>query len=266
MPLIARRAGTRPLRDVPRPALWLLVVALALYIGVQLTRPGPVAEAAALEPPPAAALLRLAVLGEPVPAAQLMLLYLQSFDNQPGISIPFAQLDYGSLAAWLSAALELDPAGQYPLMMAAQLYAQVPDPPRQRMMLEWVHRAFLAAPEQRWRWLAHCAIVAKHRLRDNALALRYAEDIARHAGSASGWARQMRIFVLEDMGEIEQAKVLLGGLLASGEVTDPGEIHFLTERLEQMKSAETSSAATKARRLRRDADDMRQRREPSIVR
>jgi len=34
----------------------------------------------------------------------------------------------------------------------------------------------------------------------------------------------MRIFILEDMGELESATVLLGGLLASGEVADPREI------------------------------------------
>jgi hypothetical protein len=240
----------RPLRDVPRSAWWLLAITLALQIALQLSRPPPMAEAAALQPPPALPLLRLASLGEPVPTAQLLMLYLQAFDNQPGISIPFRDLDYKRVRAWLSTALDLDPAGQYPLMMAAELYAQVPDPAKEHVMLEWVHQAFLAAPDQRWRWLAHAAIVAKHRLHDEALALRYAEDITRYAGSASSWARQMRIFLLEDMGEIEQAKVLLGGLLASGEVTDPSEIHFLMERLEHLNSDEISSVGTKPRRLR----------------
>jgi hypothetical protein len=39
------------------------------------------------------------------------------------------------------------------------------------------------------------------------------------------------------MGELESATILLGGLLATGEVTDPNEIHFLTQRLEQMKQS-----------------------------
>jgi hypothetical protein len=79
------------------------------------------------------------------------------------------------------------------------------------------------------------------------LALRYAEDITRHAGQALNWARQMRIFILEDMGETQAAAVLLGGLLAGGEVTDPAEIRFLTERLEQLKSDEKSSSPSKSR-------------------
>jgi hypothetical protein len=93
----------------------------------------------------------------------------------------------------------------------------VPVEAKQRLMLDFVHRRFLEDPERRWRWLAHCVIVARHRLKDDALALRYAEDIARYAHGAPGWARQMRIFILEDMGELESATVLLGGLLAGGE-------------------------------------------------
>jgi hypothetical protein len=51
----------------------------------------------------------------------------------------------------------------------------------------------------------------------------------------------MRIFILEDLGEIEAARVLLGGLLASGEVTEEKEVHFLTERLKSLEAAGKSS-------------------------
>jgi hypothetical protein len=191
--------------------------------------------------------LRAASLGEPVALAQVLTLYLQAFDNQPGISVPFGQLDYGVVIAWLSSALELDPAGQYPLMMASHVYAQVSDENKRRTMLEFVHRQFLRDPERRWRWLAHAALIAKHRLEDMPLALRYAEDIARHAKSAPGWARQMRIFILEDMGESEAAAVLLGGLLESGELHDANEIRFLTQRLDSIKSGKESSPSTRVR-------------------
>lgn len=233
---------------VPRWVMVMLVAALALHAGWQWTRGRPAAEAAALPLPPRAEILTLASAGEPILAAQLLTLYLQAFDNQPGISIPFAQLDYTRVAAWLAAALHLDPRSQYPLMMAGYLYAQVPDEPRQRKMLALIHEAFRGDPDRRWRWLAHAAIMAKHRLKDMPLALRYAEDITRHARGASNWARQMRIFILEDMGELHSAAVLLGGLLDSGEVTDPAEIRFLTERLGDLKTVEKSSSSPKSRR------------------
>jgi hypothetical protein len=239
------RSGERPLSRVPRPALALLAAALALQIGSQALQPKPSARAEALSAPPTTATLRALAFGEPIALAALLTLHLQAFDNQPGISIPFAQLDYGRVGEWLETILGLDPVSQYPLLMAAQLYGQVPDEQKQRLMMEFVHREFLRDPDRRWRWLAHSAIMAKHRLKDMPLALRYAEDITRHARGASNWARQMRIFILEDLGERESATVLLGGLLASGEVTDDKEIHFLTQRLEELKTAGKSSPLPK---------------------
>ena len=240
-----RTGGERPIAAVPRAALAALTVALCLQVGWQLAQPGPVARADALETPPAVPALRAASLGEPIAFAQLLTLQLQAYDNQPGISIPFLALDYARVMAWLDSILSLDPAGQYPLMMAAHLYGQVPDPRKQREMCEFVHGRFIADPDRRWRWLAHCAIMAKHRLRDMRLALSYAGAITREARHASGWARQMQVFLLEDLGEREAATVLLGGLLAGGEVTDPKEIHFLSQRLEELKAAENSSVPSR---------------------
>jgi len=237
----------RAIATVPRWVLVLLAVALCFQIAWQALQPRPDARAEALDEPAPPAVLRVLALGEPIALAQLLTLYLQAFDNQPGVSIPFRELDYARVIAWLDAILELDPVGQYPLLMASQIYSQVPDPVRQRQMCEAVRRQFERDPDRRWRWLAHCAIMAKHRLGDARLALAYAEAITLHARRASGWARQMRVFILEDLGEIEAATVLLGGLLASSEVADPKEIHFLTERLEKLQAAGKSSAPSETR-------------------
>ncbi len=235
----------RSLTDVPRVVWIALLAALTLQIAWQGAQLRPAANAAALEAPPPLAALRVVSIGEPIVLAQLTTLYLQAFDNQPGISIPFRNLDYRRVTQWLATILALDPVGQYPLLMAAQVYSQVPDPARARLMLEFVHEQFLQDPNRRWRWLAHSAIMAHHRLHDTALALRYADDIARLAPAAPGWARQMRIFILENIGELESARILLGGLLASGEIKDEREFRFLSERLEGMKNAEKSSQSPK---------------------
>jgi hypothetical protein len=242
---LSEKSRERPIRTVPRAVLVLLVVTLCVQVTWHALQPRPVARAEALGMPPPVATLRAAALGEPIALAQLLTLYLQAFDNQPGISIPFQELDYQRVIRWLETLLELDPVAQYPLLMASQLYGQVADFTRQRQMCDFVFREFGRDPDRRWRWLAHCAIMAKHRMGDVPLALSYADAIAREARHASGWARQMRIFILEDLGEREAATVLLGGLLASGEVTDPKEIHFLTERLEALKDVGKSPPMTK---------------------
>ena len=45
----------------------------------------------------------------------------------------------------------------------------------------------------------------------------------------------MEIFILEDMNELEAAKVMLGGLLATGRIRDPEERRFLEGRLEEIE-------------------------------
>jgi hypothetical protein len=236
----------RRLSVVPLPVTALATLALASQITFAVIQPRPQARAEELPGPLPPTALRAMSLGDPIPLAQLSTLWLQAFDNQPGVSIPFLKLDYGKVEAWLQSILRLDPRGQYPLMMASQLYAQVPDEHKQRQMLALVYREFLTDPNRRWPWLAHAAIMAKHRLNDLPLALKYAQALAAYATAADvpHWARQMEIFLYEDMGEYETARILLGGLLDSGVVQDSHETRFLIERLNALKDAEKSSATS----------------------
>jgi hypothetical protein len=238
----------RPIAAVPRTIVIALAVALAAQVTLRALGAPPRAEAADLPMPPSTATLRLVSIGDPIALSQAMTLYLQAFDNQPGVSIPFAALDYQRVEAWLERALELFPEGQYPLLMASHLYAQVAGhPDKQRQMFEFTYRHFMQDPNRRWRWLAHAAIMAKHRLRDPGLALRYADAIRDHARGPEvpSWAKQMHIFMLEDMGELEAARILLGGLLDSGAVTDPQELRFLSDRLQALESAEKSTSPSR---------------------
>jgi hypothetical protein len=104
--------------------------------------------------------------------------------------------------------------------------------------MEFVYQAFLRDPNRRWPWLAHAALLAKHRLHDLPLARRYAAAIDRNTTDPSVplWARQMEIFILEDMNELEAAKIMIGGLLLSGKINDPAELRFLKERLDELEA------------------------------
>jgi hypothetical protein len=74
-------------------------------------------------------------------------------------------------------------------------------------------------------------------LHDLPLARRYAAAIDRYTRSPDVplWARQMQIFILEDMNELEAARIMLGGLLASGQIKDPAEARFLAQRLKDLE-------------------------------
>lgn len=239
-------------RDAKRPVGLLhplLPLALVLVLTLQAgwhhhSRDRGGVQAEPLPFPPSAAILRGMSLGEPELLSRLLMLWLQAFDNQPGISLSYAELDYDRVEAWLAVISELDPRSQYPYLAAIRLYAQINAPEKRRQMYEFVYRAYLQAPTRRWRWLAEAAIGAKHKLGDIELAYRYARAL-REQGPAvqiPGWARQMEIFLLEDLGEQASARVLLGGLLDSGQIEDPAELLFLKRELERLGSTVSNAA------------------------
>lgn len=227
----------RPLAHVPKPVLALLTAGLALQLFWHAALTAPKAGADALSPPPTAMALRLISLGEPLASAKILMLQLQAFDYQSGSRISYQKLDYSRVEAWLALILELDPEGQYPLLAASRLYAEVADETKQRSMLDFVYRQYLLDPNRRWPWLAHATFLAKHRLKDIALARKYAAALQQHttAKDVPAWATTMEIFILEDLNELETARVMIGGLLASGRITDRGELHFLNGRLEEIE-------------------------------
>jgi hypothetical protein len=228
----------RPISSMPRWLLLTVAATLALQLLWHAAQPRVTAQARALAPAPSLAALRLASLGEPIALSKAMMLYLQSHDDQDGLSISLRQLDYPTLRDWLARALELDPRSQYPLLAASEVYAAVDDPQRVRIMLDFVYRRFDDDPNRRWPWLAHAAIVARHRLHDLPLARRYAQAIRLRASGPEvpAWARQLELFVLEDMNETESAMALAGALLQSGQISDPRELAFLERKLDSLKA------------------------------
>jgi hypothetical protein len=233
------RAELRPLSAVPFWVCAVLAVALGIQLAWQATRQT-THSSAELPPPPRHAALRLASFAEEPAAARLAMLYLQSFDYRATNRNPYRKLDYVRLTGWLDAILTLDPRSDYPLFSAARIYAENPDPQRSRQMLEFVYRTFLEDPNRRWPWLAHAALLAKHRLKDLPLALRYARAVQEQASDAAVplWAKQMEIFILEDMNELLAARTMILGLLESGRIHDPAEILFLRQRMRELAARE----------------------------
>lgn len=239
--------GSRPLSSVPWPVMALLAAALALQLAWQVdwqgSQPAPRAQAQPLPPTPSLTLLRLASLGEPAAASRLTMLYLQSYDDQAGVSIAWRRLDYVRLRDWLQLALDLDPRSQYPLLAASEVYGAVGDPARQRLMLDFVYDRFNEDPDRRWPWLAHAALVARHRLHDLPLARRYALAIRLRATGPGvpAWARELELFMLEDMNELDSARALIGALLHDGRISDPHELQFLAQRLAQLEARQRAA-------------------------
>ena len=229
-------AALRPWSSVPRPACWLLAASLLLQLGWRLAQQQSPPQARPLPAAPAAPVARLASLGEPLAMSKAMLLYLQAFEDQPGVSLPWRVLDYERLAGWLETAQTLDPRSRYALVAASEVYAGVADPVRVRRMLDFVAASFAADPARRWPAMAQAALVAKHQLHDLPLALSYARALRRLATGPQvpSWVREMEAFILEDMDQLDSARLVIGGLIQSGQVSDSHELAFLARRLDEL--------------------------------
>jgi hypothetical protein len=226
----------RPVGHVPRLIVVLLAASLACQVSWKVAMRPSEPQADDLPSVARPEVLRIAAIGEYSVLARVGLLYLQAFDYHGSNALPYRKLDYNRLIGWLTALQSLNELSEYPLFLSARVYAEVPDSARQRLMLEHIYEQFQRDPNRRWQWVAHAALVAKHQLKDNPLALKYARAVDKLTTTTDVplWARQMEIFILEDMNEIEAAKIMLGGLLQSGKINDPGERAFLENRLKEM--------------------------------
>ena len=231
------RREERPIRDVPVQIIIILTIAFLCQLYLSSSRSLASINVKALPEPPSQIESQLIGLGDSIATSKIFMLWLQAFDNQPGVSVPFKNLDYLRVIDWLERILVLDPKGQYPLLAAGRIYGVVADDEKKRQMLAFISEQFSKDPNRRWPSMVHAIYVAKHRLKDYPLALKFAHAVARQvtANDIPPWVKQMEIYVLEDMGEIESAKILIGGLLESGAITDAHEIQFLLGRLEKLE-------------------------------
>ena len=231
----------RPVRDVPLSSKLFLGVALVLQLLWHSQQVVMEAKAEDLPAPMSADAYKMISLSDSIAISKVLNLWLQAFDNQPGLSLSFHQLDYQRITQWLDTILELDPRGPYPMLVAARVYGRITDKTRQRIMLDYIYKKFNEDPNRHWRWLAHATTVAKHSLKDMPLALEYARALSEKATAehVPYWARDMHFILLEDLGEIETAKIMVGALLDSGEIKDPYELRFLTEKIRELEEKST---------------------------
>lgn len=220
-----------------RAALWPpLAAALLLQIAWHAWSPRARPHIEPLPSAPPDAVARLASLGDPLAAARGLMLYLQAHDDQAAGSTGLHTLDYTRIRGWLALALDLDPRSQYPLLAASEVYAAVNDPQRVRTMLDFVHTEFARDPQRRWPWMAQAAMVARHRLHDLPLASQYAHALREQAPNAPPWTHELEALFAEDANELDTARAIIGGLIASGQISDPNELRFLDAKLRALEA------------------------------
>lgn len=231
-----------------RPVRRLLLVALAALAvhavlayqqrALQAAWPGvPVAPSAALAPALA--------LGDAQLFYRSAAFGLQNMGDQGGRVTPLTGYDYRRLDDWLAVLDRLDPEADYLPTLAGFYFGQTRDPADLRRIVAYLLRIGARDPARNWRWLAHAAYLARHRLHDLPLALEIAQHLAGIDDPAVPlWARQLPAFVLAEVGEEEAAGDLLRTILATDPTLSDDDVRFMERYLAGRVSGGLSPALT----------------------
>lgn len=194
-----KRHTERKLQSVPKVVQVSLLLLLALQISIRLPKPAEHPED--LSNLPSNGVIQVLFLGDRVLAGRLLMLWLQARDTQSGVLVGNLQRDYQRLSQWLIQLNQLDPDSYYPILLAGRIYSQTPSPQRIRIMLVTVNSLFEQSPAQFWRWQAESVLLAKYRLQDKALALQYAQSLAKFTpvDVLPYWARDMQFILLQEL-------------------------------------------------------------------
>jgi hypothetical protein len=221
-------------RTAARGRAWLLLgTCLAANVLLQRLNPPAWTEVGDLDTPPRLALTRVASLGENAFAGYLADLFLQNFNVSLGRATPVAAMNRSTVIRWLDLSTDLDADSRYPMLLAARHFAETGTPEQRRSMLGWIYQRFQERPNERWPWQVHAVFAARHVLHDNALAETYAAALRTRVTDpkAPSWVAQMDFLLRADLGEAEDARAILAGLIDAGQIRSPGELKFLEARI-----------------------------------
>lgn len=191
---------------------------------------------------------RAAVLTEPASPSEIDLLSLsdrqffyrsrtmdlQTAGDLGGNVTPLTQFDYALLYRWFTLLDGVDQRSQYLPTLAGYYYSQTLNTEDVRHVVRFLREHVRHDPRRKWRWLAHAVWLARHRVNDQALALEVAAELA--ALDVPGipvWTKQLRVFILADVGEKEAARDLLQAILGSDPTLAREERYFMERFIEE---------------------------------
>jgi len=231
----SRAHAQRPWLHVPPLAAALFAILLFAQVGLAWQRPLPQALAQDLPAPPSTAVLRLFTLADAHAAQRLGLLWLQSYDAQPGVQLALKDIDAQRLLAWLNVLHALAPGSDYAVFLASNVYFGADSETLRRALVPWIRERFVEQPATRWFEMARTAQMVRRHLGDIELAVELVQEIRVHAADyANSSILQLDAFLLEASNDDKAAAVLLAMYLQQGFYRDEHEARFLFQRLQEI--------------------------------
>ena len=164
---------------------------------------------------------------------------LQNAGDTFGRFTALKKYDYNKLYRWFKILDSLDDKSNLIPSLAGYYFSQTQNTPDVRYIVDYLDEHVNLNDYNRyhkWWWLSQSVYLANHKLKDQELALKLAYKLsATKRDDLPFWAKQMPAFIHEQLGEDEQALIVIKSIMENIDDIPPGELnfmrHFVKDRL-----------------------------------
>ncbi len=180
---------------------------------------------------------KLKYFNDNIYASKQAILDLQQLEHQNGKQVSYHTLQYDQLLSNLETILKLDKYSPYPLFMATRLYAHINNTQKSTKMLLFAKSN--THPEtinKTWIHIAHAAILAHHKLKNQKLALELSEILYNQSKNPNIpiWAKNLHWVFHSNLNQHTAAITLIEGVIAQSETINKSELNFLIKEHERL--------------------------------
>lgn len=168
------------------------------------------------------------------------------------------QYDFNKLYHWFRLLDTLDDTSNYIPSMATYYFSQTQNRADVKYMVDYLAEHSVDRPSEKWWWIVQAVYLANHKLHDQDLAL----ELAKHLEGVRDiplWAQQMPAFAHEKRGEMDEAMLIIQGILNEQKDIKQGELNFMRyfvdERIGRLKEMEETLERAQQRNDENQTDE-----------
>lgn len=155
-------------------------------------------------------------------------LTLQNMGDVGGHVTPIKDYNMKHVAEWLRLTYAFDTKSRYAPTLAGYYFGASQEPEKLGPIINYLRVAGNSTENELWRYLAQAVYIARFRMKDQALALDLAQQLARLEGPDMPlWTKQMPGFVMSNIGEKKASRDLFLTLLATSKNISRQEVNFM---------------------------------------
>ncbi|OIN87417.1 MAG: hypothetical protein AUJ12_01390 [Alphaproteobacteria bacterium CG1_02_46_17] len=181
--------------------------------------------------PPSSLGISSAFLGDRELAFRSSAMALQSFGNETGQVQALKDYNYDHLGKWFDMEDQLNHRSDYVPFLAAYYFGATQDPSQLGPVIAYLRQVGKNPEGEKWRWLGQAVYLARHKMKDNDLALQLAEELAdTYRPGMPAWPLQMKAIIASDIGDKDLAYSMMVEMLrTSSESMHPNEVNFMLD-------------------------------------